>query len=229
MRAVLLDIDLDKDSVGECVLVERDQARHLIKVLRIKKHEEILILSSNAKKSVAKVFHLDRKEVQLEIISVDDVIDDRKISLFLGLPKKEAFETIVRMASEIGIKNLYLYNSSYSQGTIEINDRILKIEQSAMIQSNNPFKINFVEVNDFESAFINYKNIINFSSFNEGAGVEKLEGEVLMVIGPEAGFSEDEESFITSFENVSTLKFDTFIMRAPTAFAVGSGYIQSKF
>lgn len=230
MRAVILKQEISFNDVGTEVALEGDSARHLIKVIRIKKNEKILLLNGQGLKSEVEVKYVDRKSLRLKINSVISAEDNRRISLFLGLPKKDAFESIVRMSSEIGIRNIYLYRSEYSQQDIEINDRIEKIEESAITQSNNPFRLKFIKVTSFEEAFSSFNKIVHFSTFSEGeVSFSNLDEEVLIVIGPEAGFSPSEESEINSYENVSIKKLDTNIMRAPTALAVASGYILNSF
>ncbi len=230
MRAVLLNKEINENDIGNELTLDGDSARHLIKVIRIKKFERILLLNGQGCKSEVEITHIDRKTLTLKVISWQQVQDSRRISLFLGLPKKDAFESIVKMSSEIGIKNIYLYRSDFSQHPIEINERIERIEESAIVQSNNPFKINFYDVSTFEEAFSKYSNVVHFSTFsNSEIKEDRFDDEVLMVIGPEAGFSEGEEDVINSFKNVSVLNLDTNIMRAPTALAVASGYILKSF
>ncbi|CBW25017.1 conserved hypothetical protein [Halobacteriovorax marinus SJ] len=230
MRAVYIDREFLENELGQEIQLSGDSARHLIKVIRIKKNETILLLNGKGQKCEARSTRIDRREIDLEILSINNISDDRKLSLFLGLPKKDAFESIVKMASEIGIKNIYLYRAEYSQQDIEFTDRLLKLEESAIIQSNNPFRINFLKVDNFSDAFKDYSNVVHFSTFSStDADSLKFDSETLLVIGPEAGFSQDEEDQIKGFENVSTVKLDTYIMRAPTALAVASGYILKSF
>jgi 16S rRNA (uracil1498-N3)-methyltransferase len=230
MRAVVLDQDFNEDDIGKDLTLVGDSARHLIKVIRIKKNEKILLINNLGHKCEVQIKSIDRRTLVLTLLTITEAEDNRQLSLFLGLPKKEAFESIVKMASEIGIKNLYLYRSEYSQKSIEVGDRVERLEESARAQSNNPFKINFITIDSFEEAFRNFSNIFHFSTFSESSILpSKLTGESLLIIGPEAGFSEKEEEQINSFENVSVIKLATNIMRAPTAFAVASGYILKSF
>jgi 16S rRNA (uracil1498-N3)-methyltransferase len=229
MRAVLLEKDFNSADIGQEFKLEGDQARHLIKVLRIKKHEKVLLLNGSGAKAKTTILHVDRKQITLKLDSLEIIKDERRLSLFLGLPKKDSFESIVRMAAEIGLKKIYLFNSEYSQLDLEINERILKIEESGLLQSNNPFRIEFIKCSSFEEAFNQYERVINFSTFNSGELPDTSNEEILMIIGPEAGFSEKEEQEINGFSNVSVCQLPTNIMRAPTAMAVGAGYLLSKF
>jgi len=230
MRAAILENSFTSADIGKEVVLEGDHARHLIKVIRIKKFEKIILLSGTGEKTLVEVIHIDRKVVTLKILEVTIVKDLRNISLFLGAPKKDAFESIVKMAAEIGIKNIYLFRSQFSQGEIEVNDRIIKMEESANTQSNNPFKINFVTVSSFSEVFSNYSKIIHFSTFSKSdTKSSSTSEELLIVIGPEAGFSKEEESEINGYEQVEACHLPTNIMRAPTAFAVAVGYVLGSF
>lgn len=229
MRAVLLKTNFSQEDIGTISIISDDQARHLIKVIRIKKNEQLLILNGLGQKVLARVDQIERKNVSIEILNVEVLDDNRNLSLLLGVPKKEAFESIVKMAAEIGIKSIYLYRSEYSQTDIEISDRVLKIEESANIQSNNPFSINFIKIDSLEETISKYKTAINFSTFSKGDISERLSGRTLLIIGPEAGFSKVEEDLINSQKNVKVCQLPTNIMRAPTAFSVGVGYLLGKF
>ena len=229
MRAAFLENTFTVDDVDKVFKIESDQARHLIKVIRIKKNEKILILNGKGSRVIACVIHVDRRELSVKLESVDVAEDSRRISLFLGIPKKEAFESIVKMSSEIGIKEIFLYRSRFSQQDVEVNERILKIEESAMLQSNNPYRMKFTIVENYRDVLNHFDLVVNFSTFTKGDLVEIKAQNVLMMIGPEAGFCEDEEDSFNSQPNVVVCKMSTNILRAPTALAVGSGYILSKF
>ncbi|OUR93016.1 hypothetical protein A9Q84_21165 [Halobacteriovorax marinus] len=230
MRAVYSEETFSSEDCGREAIIEGEHARHLIKVIRIKKLEKVLLLNGQGEKTIVEVIHFDRKIVTIKILEVTIVKDERRMSLFLGLPKKDAFESIVKMATEIGIKNIFLYRSEFSQTAIDINDRIKKMEESAIVQSNNPFKITFVSVSSFSEAFSKYSKIIHFSTFSKGEQVQSDDSqELLLVIGPEAGFSNEEEQEINSYDQVEVCHLPTNIMRAPTAFAVASGYVLRTF
>ena len=229
MRAVLLENIFTKSDVGTSISISNEQARHLIKVIRIKKNEELIILNGKGQKVFAQVEHVDRKVVTLKVTFFEELEDNRNLDLLLGIPKKDALESIVKMSAEIGIKNIYLFRSEFSQVDVEISDRLLKIEESANIQSNNPFLLNFLKIDSLEETISEYDTAINFSTFSKGELTEKLNGRSLLIIGPEAGFSKNEEELINSQKNVRVCQLATNIMRAPTAFAVGVGYLLGKF
>ena len=72
-------------------------------------------------KSEVEVKHVDRKSLRLKINSVISAEDNRRISLFLGLPKKDAFEL------NLNYKDPFLkgYSMTSKMNDITIQNRVI--------------------------------------------------------------------------------------------------------
>ncbi len=230
MRAILIkNIKLEKDSK---ISVEGDSAHHL-NVVRAKVNEEILILNGIGSKAKAKVIAVGKKIVDLHIINVEYFEKKSEMILFLGVPKKDAFEDILKNAIECGFTKIIPMNTKFSQYEVQQNERIEKIIESALIQSNNTYapniheQINIKDIDKFDfNAHLSILMSVRKTNHKELKLSEK--SSVAIFIGPEGGFSAEEEDFILNSKfNVCTAQMPCPILRAPTAVAVSAGYVFS--
>jgi len=210
------------------IVVTDDSAKHL-NVVRVKINEEILVLNGCGLMALTKVVTISKNQIELLIISLEESESMHEISLAIANPKKEAFEDILKIAVELGIRNIYPLTSEFSQYTYVYNDRIQRILESALIQSNNPF----LPVVHPQGELIEYvKNLDSalyfFNSRQNNCGkVEFISGPRTILIGPEGGFSLNEEDAILAKNNVFSIHLPTPILRAPTAVASSVGYLLS--
>jgi len=112
MRALYL---ADNNFVENQTLKIEDSALHHLQVVRVKKDEEILLLNGNGGKSLASVIEIQKKFALLKIKSVEQGQATHAFSLAIGVPKKDAFEDILKMATELGVRNIYPLTCEYSQ------------------------------------------------------------------------------------------------------------------
>lgn len=231
MRAVLLK-HITNLTQEEVILIEGDSAKHLVKVVRVKKGERILILNGAGLRAEAFVTSLDKKSLTISIELVDQLEQVEIIDLAICTPKKDAIEDIVRDCVELGINNLFPIESSFSQSVLIKNERLERIIESGMIQANNPYFLNLLPMGKFQSLedlSKKYQQVIYCSSKKiESSQIDKLNGKTLIIIGPEAGLSSEEELLIEKLDNSYAIHFPSYILRAPTAVSVASGFVFSK-
>ncbi|WP_034730239.1 RsmE family RNA methyltransferase [Bacteriovorax sp. BSW11_IV] len=227
MRAVYLkDISFSEPSL----VVTEDKAFHLIKVVRIKIGEQILVLNGLGQRATCKVVDCDKKTVSLIVEQVNDAKRKAHIDLLLAPPKKDASSDIVKYACEIGVGKIIPLKSAYSQNGLESGDRLERLIESGLIQSNNPFALSVekeVTFENLEHLFSQYDHVFYFSSVsdkNEGKAILESD-KILLIIGPEGGFSPEEESLLITSKNIKTKQFPTWILRSQTAVCVSAGYV----
>lgn len=223
-----------KINIGDQFVFSDDRAHHL-NVVRTRVGDEIRIFDGHGCAYEAKVQAITKKEVSLEILSLEEKKQQQQLVLFIGVPKKDAFEDILKIAVEAGFTAIIPLTTSYSQFEYVESDRLNKIIESALVQSNNFFwpKIySQLKLQDLNTLDLELDTTILFSSFAEGKNDEvnkQIWHRTGIFIGPEAGFSPAEE------EQILASKFKTLrkhlpcpILRAPTAVAVSAGYIYSQ-
>lgn len=245
MRAIVVDSFQKKfKSVDSVYVIDGDNAHHLINVVRVKTTEKILIFDGNGQTFECKIEKVSKKDITVVVTNVVVETSKHMIDILVSPPKKDAFSEIIKNATELGIRNLFLLESQFAQineQTMLKKERIDRLIESAMQQSNNPFfltvhsefkKIHKDKSTLLESFFDSYKYIFYFSSQthmqSNGLGYQfSQDDKVLLIIGPEGGFSNEEESVLSRHKNVKTLHLPSYILRSENAVLACAGYTLS--
>jgi len=231
MRSIFLKPN-EEFSEGEVFVLADERSRHLIKSVRIKENEKILLFDGRGNRYTGVIDSIEKKTINIKIISKAKTEKSGFLDLFIGLVKKDALEDIIRMSVELGLSKLFPLETQYSQRYGIDGDRLERIQESAIIQSNNPYKVQLKDISslrNLKSEMDSYDHIFYFSSI--GSTIEKpirAAKKVGIIIGPEGGFSQDEEVFLRELQNISIVHLSVPIMRAPTALCVATGYLYSK-
>ena len=205
------------------ITIDGDQARHLIKVVRIKLNENILLNNGDGLGIIGKVIKLEKKSVAIEVINIKKELKSER-SIALCVVKKEALELSIRQATELGLNKIFLLNSQYSQENSLKADRLEKIIVSAMEQSNNLF---YPEIITSElSTFVSNKSedVLLFTAQPSTLDRKKVHEKMIPLIGPEGGFSDDELNLLKSTVS-NHIHLPTPILRASTAVPTCIGYL----
>ena len=227
MRAVF--VNQDSFAQNEELVLGEEPSHHL-NVTRVKAGEEILVLNGAGLRVVTSVMSIGKKQVELKVQYFEQLERKHSLSLAIGLPKKDAFEDILKMSVELGIVNIYPLTTNFSQYLYEPSDRIQRIIESAMIQSNNCyFPVIHPQVT-LENFVNNYNNPLYFlNSIEEKTSLSAIKnGQSCFLIGPEAGFTKDEIKLLRSHKNISEIHLPTPILRAPTAVAAAAGFLLNQ-
>lgn len=222
MRAIFHPFE---DAIGS-VFATDEQAKHL-QVVRIKTGEPVLILNGRGMKAYATVGKITKNSVELVINSVETEKPKHHIHLAVATPKKDAFEDILKIAVEMGVKSIQPLTSEFSQYDYQPGDRFSRILESALIQSNNTFLPEVLPQIKLEQFLTSNKFPLCFFNSRPSAGEELIKpaAEKTVLIGPEGGFSEKECALILERPEVRTIHLPTPIQRAPTAVASSIGYL----
>jgi 16S rRNA (uracil1498-N3)-methyltransferase len=227
MRAIFLETKLE---TGSNISIEGESAHHL-SVARVRPDEIILILNGQGQKGLCKVLNSTKRSTDVMVLEVQVELAKHNVSLAFSVPKKEAMEDIVKIAIELGVNNIYPLTSKFSQFTLEENERLFRIIESALVQSNNLYWPKIYQQQKLDSFLSQLKSpLYYFSSRPEKEEQIKVnkDRELIVLIGPEGGFSIEEEEQIFNTTGVNTIHLPTAIMRAPTAVATSVGYLLSR-
>lgn len=231
MRAVLFE-EMDKLGPGLSSVISGERAKHLIKSVRIRVGEKLLLMDGRGAVAEADVTEVLNKEVVITVKAMMFIPKDQTIDVLICLPKKDAFEDMVRSSVEMGIARIIPCYSEFSQQDFKASDRYDRIIESGLIQSNNPYAPIIEEpkkLSEITSFVEGYDHVLYLSSVkgNEFKPVNNVR-KMLIIIGPEGGLSESEEQQLAAIKGVQTIHINCPIMRAPTAFNVGVGFIFGK-
>lgn len=220
-----------KENTSNTIFVADESAKHL-HVVRVQLGEKILVLNGSGLKALTRVTGISKNQIELSVDSLTDLTEDsksnHKISLAIGNPKKEAFEDILKIAVELGVQNIYPLTSEFSQYDYLPSERVQRILESALIQSNNPILPIIHSQVSLDLFLSNLNSPLYFFNCRLDCGKnDNISGEKIILIGPEGGFSVREEANILAKSNVFAIHLPTPILRAPTAVASSIGYLLS--
>ena len=136
-----------------------------------------------------------------------------KIKLGISSIKKERFEWLVEKATEIGVDEIFILKTARSQINHLNLERIKKIAQSAARQSNRIVIPEIHPEQKLEEFLKNCDKNWAFASLNtQNKEIKNITG---IIIGPEGGWSKEEESILTQKSLAITLSHN--ILRTETA------------
>jgi 16S rRNA (uracil1498-N3)-methyltransferase len=217
------------DISAEKILLSGDEAHHFIKVLRLEIDEDILLLDGKGTIASARVSSVTKKEMTLSVDSKKFISSNNKIHLAIGIVKKEALEEILKASVEMGLRKLYLIRTQFSQPIFEWTERYQKLLIGALEQSNNPYLPEIQILSSLkELPLTEYTNIYTFSSQKSHTKENNFSlDKSLVLIGPEGGFSTDEENFLIEKKS-QLINLPLPILRAKTATILAVGYLLGK-
>lgn len=235
MRAFYIK-HLQDFSEGQEVSIDDETFQH-IKVVRLKPNEVVKFLDGAGHHSHAKLISLEKKKAIFKITDFAKTLELPTWDLAIGLVKKDAFDLCLKMATELGVGRIYPLLTSFSQRYELNHDRAQRLLIQALEQSNSkwlPEIQDSIELKDFCQQYVDnndkYSNYLcmGMSSSVLPSSLEAFNGKSLGFIGPEGGFSEEEEHQIGLIPNCRSIHLPTPILRAPTAIASLAGVIFTK-
>lgn len=207
-----------------------DVFHHLVNVTRLSQDDELLLLNGKGLSIRTQVDKIMKRELHLRHLETNQKQRIEKLDIALGVPKKEALELCLKQATEIGVNRVFLIKGDYSQIKIPEFERLQKLLVSALEQSNSTFLPEIIETNWQELPWHNYQNkILLDSQTRELSDQPKANAApILLLIGPEGGFSSQELTYLHQIQGLEVLKLPTPILRTPTALAVGAGIVLER-
>ncbi|MBC7713835.1 MAG: 16S rRNA (uracil(1498)-N(3))-methyltransferase [Rhizobacter sp.] len=227
MRAIFYPFEEQK--VDDLVQVTGDSVHHLT-VARVRENEKILLLNGKGQRLLGIIQAFSKKSIDIKITEAEECTPLHELSLAIAMPKKEAFEDILKMAVELGVTEIYPLTSDYSQYEYAPSERVQRILESALVQSNNPFlpKIHSEQIlYDFLSMHTGTIAFFN-SKISEKPTDNEITAKKTILIGPEGGFSAEEIAAIVKYPKTQEIHLPTPILRAPTAVSAAIGFLLSS-
>jgi 16S rRNA (uracil1498-N3)-methyltransferase len=212
--------------------LEKKQVHHLVNVVRIKLNDPLLILDGKGTKYFTVIKKLAKRDIQVKLVSEEHCKDDRFIDLLLAPPKKEAFFEILKNAVELNIKNIYTVDTQYSQRINIAEEKIKKILCGAYEQSNYCYEATVFppcKFKELDNLLEKYNEIYYFTTARSKPPSRSPVsiGPVLIIIGPEGGFTAEEDQYFANHAKVYSIQFKTNIMRSQTAVTAAVGFLQN--
>ncbi len=227
---------IEKENIeGNFICVEdRELLQHLVLALRIKTGETLKFIDVDKNVYKTRVLEVSKKFLKAEIL--ETVKSNRELDFKLYLAqsvlKNDAQNLLIANATELGVKGLYPFLSDFS--TVKEDFAKKRTEKFQKI-SNEPFKqceradlMLVFDILPLEIILEKFKkeNIIILAERCENTDILgsvkdiDLGGEILVVTGPEGGFSDREFEFFKE-KGFKMATLGNLIYRAPNAVTAG--------
>lgn len=216
---------------NENAIIEGEELNHLRNVLRLNVGDEVTVINGDGCDYLCQIIKIDKNIAFLSVKSKKNNKNNAKnnISLFISAIKREKLELVVQKAVELGIKNLFIFESQFSTMKLK-GEKIIryqKIIESATKQCERAdfMKIKLISFSEMLERFAQHK-VKLFANEREGEefdfSVLKTAKDIAILVGCEGGFSAQEKAQIlqTKPQNIS---LGNRILRAETAAILLSG------
>ncbi|NND71373.1 MAG: 16S rRNA (uracil(1498)-N(3))-methyltransferase [Rhodothermales bacterium] len=188
----------------EALILDGENFHHAVHVLRQQEGSKLTVVDGLGTRYHAVLERIDKRQAICAIESRDRSAFETasQIRLGVGLTKsKDRFEVLVEKAVELGVTELVPLRSTRVQGRGIREDRLNRIAVAAMKQSGRTRLMNIVPtqtVSGFAEGGSGWLKLVLSQHENSRAIVELLSaesevGDCVLAIGPEGGFTPDEE------------------------------------
>lgn len=206
-----------------------EQAHHIKDVLRMKEDTIVRVVNQEHEAAFASIFY-DGKKVFGKVVEKDGLNNEMncKITLCLGLIKKEKWDYVLQKCTELGVAKIIPFESSRTIVKTKEDKSTKKLDrwQKIMLEAAEQSKRN--KIPEIEEP-IRFKDINQYSSECNCVAYEdaKITGEKLrdilkdkksitVVIGPEGGLSSEEVNYLVQ-QDFHCISLGKRTLRAETA------------
>ncbi|ACZ01550.1 RsmE family RNA methyltransferase [Streptobacillus moniliformis] len=228
----MLTVIADK-VIGDIVeILEVTEINHIKNVFRLKENDEVRVIDFEYEyKGIVK--EINKKNI---LISISDKKEDNyslsfNLDVAIGLLKNEKMKLLIQKLTELGIRNIIPLKTE--RVVVKINEKKEKwdlVVRESMKQCRAIKKTNVEILNEIKRIkYENYDKIIyayenSESSLNLKEIIKKEDSNILLIIGPEGGFTKDEVKYLKSIGAIE-ISLGKRILRAETAAIVLAGSI----
>ncbi len=206
-------------------IIDGEEFRHAVNVLRIREGDEIIICDNSSYEYVSEITKINKKDFVAIVKEKRQSQTEPKtnVKLISGYLKGDKTELIVQKAVELGINEIIVFSSKFSSAYMNENKllRLNKVSIEAAKQCGRAVAPKVLYAEKLELA-LDYgkecKNKLFACEFAEKNDVDlsTLFGDTAIVVGSEGGFSMEEyESALK--KGYKTVYLGKRILRAETA------------
>lgn len=216
-------------------ILNEDESLHCVKVLRHKVGDVIQVIDGNGTRAIGKIEAAHAKQCAVSLTEKEVVTQTRnyKINIAIAPTKNiERIEWFVEKAVEIGIDEISFIKCKNSERTVVKDERILKVAESAVKQSQQAYIPKINPLIDFKEFIKKDRSDIKLIAHCEKESKQHIKQYITanksftILIGPEGDFTKDEialalsSSYLPVALGDSRLRTETAGLFACNAFAV---------
>lgn len=205
------------------VIIEDGEAQHLSKVRRCKIGDEIVAFNGDGMDYNLKINQVLKDKVLADIVSksTNRASGDKSVTVYLAMLKNDAMLTAIDNLAELNVTEVKLFKSDFSVADLDEKKleklSIRSIQASKQSERANIMQISIIKKSEIKEDIKQYPN--RFFAYEDSTSkIESFTGDFAVIIGPEGGFSAEENEYFSSFaKNISISKT---ILRAEVASVV---------
>ena len=232
----MLTVIAEKKNIsGNKIIIDNKlDCGHIQNVYRLQINDEVRVIDGEFE-YLTKILSISKKEVVLEIIKKmeDNYSLDVNIDMAIGILKNDKMNLVIQKLTEIGVNKIIPLKTK--RVVVKINEKKEKWEivvREALKQCRG---VKFPEISEIKKfCEIDYKKydkiIFAYENSKNSKSILDLMNEtdknILCIIGPEGGITEDEALFLKE-KNACEVSLGVRILRAETAAIVVAGVISN--
>lgn len=208
-------------TIGDVIEVDDEERYHIVNVLRSKIGDTIRATDGRGVFYQCRITSIDKKTCSVEILSKEIAPEyPLRIHLFCAATKRDKFEWLIEKAVESGVSSItpIICERNREYAKKEKMERYEKIVVGALKQSRRPFLPAVYPMSSLKDALPVMKGRIYLLSFEGTPFVahDGVAGDVSLCIGPEGGFTDEEERMIAA-HNACLRSFGVYTLKTETA------------
>ena len=216
-------------SVNNSIKLTDDSYNYLVNVTRHSEGDKIIICDNSGLDYECEIISLNKKSATLKVLNSTKNINEPNfnLALFQALPKADKLELVTQKISELGLRELYLFESQFTIAKYNENklDRLDKIAENASRQCGRGKMLDIVYLKNIKAVFskLNEYDLVLLAYENSNNSLKEVfknknYKNIAVIVGSEGGFSENEiKLFNENVKNLSVVSLGNRILRAETA------------
>jgi len=186
---------------GQTLNLSTEESRHAVKSLRLQPGAQIFLTDGQGQSAEAEIVAIEGEIVQARVIRLQVFSRGRSLALLQAPLKGPKMDWLVEKITELGVSDLHLIKTQHTVATGEKIERWQRLAQAAVKQSGNAHLpvIHPIRPLAEVAAQLQGLKILLQPGCSEGlaavvAARREEEGGITLAIGPEGGFSAQEEA-----------------------------------
>ncbi len=216
-------------ALGERVRLPQDTSHHVLRVVQVPRGESVTLFTPDGLEASAALVDVEDGRAVFELLEAPrQQADPPPLVLVQGLPKKPAWERILRVATELGVTEIHGFVAERSVATGLHMERWQKILVGAAGQCGRSTPPALVAHDNLEAALAAIPEGLVRRVMVPGAAMDTPTGAAaVLLVGPEGGWGQEEldlarnAGFLPTGLGEWTLRADTAVAAALAVYGPG--------
>lgn len=213
---------------NSAISLPKEECHHL-KVLRLHNGDDVMLTNGIGlgADGIIEIDGLNHALVRINAFFEEMGEIERNVTLAMGiLSNRERFEFALEKAIELGVKTFVPLITKHCQKKLVKHERMQAKAIAAIKQCKRarlPEITEPISLVKFLKTIPEHSQLVHANQFGSPARNFQFQENVVMFVGPEGGFSPDEEDLLTQ-KNATQINFGNRRLRAETAAMIGTAF-----